>query len=183
MLSDTVGFIADLPHDLVAAFRATLEEVTSADVILHVRDIANPDHAAQAGDVLKVLVELGVNGETVPVIEAWNKIDLLPPGTAASALPAGTVLASVPVSAVSGQGLDALLAEIETALARRTQVFALKLPHAEGAGLGWLYAHAEILERHEPDMEGTLFSVRVQSADREAFFRRFRPFLRGQESV
>src|SRR3546814_6247333 len=78
MLSDTVGFVADLPTELVAAFRATLEEVVDADVILHVRDIANPDHPAQARDVLKVLGELGVTSDKVPVIEVWNKVDLLP---------------------------------------------------------------------------------------------------------
>ena len=77
MLSDTVGFVADLPTTLVAAFRATLEEVTEADIILHVRDVANPDHAAQAVDVLKVLGELGVAADKTPIIEVWNKIDLL----------------------------------------------------------------------------------------------------------
>ncbi len=77
MLSDTVGFVSDLPTDLIAAFRATLEEVLEAHVILHVRDVANPDHAAQATDVLKVLDELGVSAETTPIIEVWNKIDLL----------------------------------------------------------------------------------------------------------
>jgi len=78
MLSDTVGFVADLPTDLVAAFRATLEEVVEASIILHVRDMANPDHAAQGQDVLKVLADLGVTGEKSAIIEVWNKIDLLP---------------------------------------------------------------------------------------------------------
>ncbi len=183
MLSDTVGFIADLPHDLVAAFRATLEEVTSADVILHVRDIANPDHAAQAEDVLTVLADLGVSGDGVPVIEAWNKIDLLPPGQAGGVMPAGKTVATVPVSAVTGQGVETLLAEIETALALKTEEFALKLPHEQSGSLGWLYAHTEILERHEPDMEGTYFLVRVELAHRGGFFRRFRPFLRGREAA
>src|SRR5690606_15439022 len=77
MISDTVGFVSELPTTLVAAFRATLEEVTGADVILHVRDVANPDSAAQARDVLHVLGELGVDEEKTPIIEVWNKIDLL----------------------------------------------------------------------------------------------------------
>lgn len=183
MLSDTVGFIADLPHDLVAAFRATLEEVMSADVILHVRDVANPDHAAQAEDVLTVLGELGLTDSTIPVIEAWNKTDLLPEGQAASVVPAGRTVATVPVSAATGQGLDTLLAEIETALATRSREFSLKLPHAASDALGWLYAHTEILERHEPDMDGTLFRVRVEEAHRDAFFRRFRPYLRSREAA
>lgn len=183
MMSDTVGFIADLPHDLVAAFRATLEEVTSADLILHVRDIANPDHAAQAADVLAVLAELGVAGDAVPVIEAWNKTDLVPEGVAAGIVPAGRTLAHVPVSAQTGEGTSALLAEIEAALAEHSRQFALKLPHADSDALGWLYAHTEILERDEPDMDGTRFLVRVEPAHRAGFFSRFRPYLRGREAA
>ncbi len=183
MLSDTVGFIADLPHDLVAAFRATLEEVIGADVILHVRDIANPDHAAQAEDVLTVLSELGVSGESVPIIEAWNKIDLVPQGSEVGVVPAGKVAATVPVSAATGEGAEALLAAIETALAQRTEEFALKLPHGNSDELGWLYAHTEILERREPDMDGTYFLVRVEPAHRSGFFRRYRAFLRSPEAA
>ncbi len=182
MLSDTVGFIADLPHDLVAAFRATLEEVIGADVILHVRDVANPDHAAQAEDVLTVLSELGMSGDAVPIIEAWNKTDLLPQGTEGGVVPAGKVFASVPVSAVTGEGTDALLAAIETALAARTEEFALKLPHDKSGELGWLYDQTEILERHEADMDGTYFLVRVEPAHRSGFFRRYRAFLRSPET-
>ena len=183
MLSDTVGFIADLPHDLVAAFRATLEEVISADVILHVRDVANPDNSAQAEDVLTVLGELGLNDSTIPVIEAWNKIDLLPEGEAASVMPAGKTMANVPVSAVTGQGLDALLAEIETALSAQSREYALKLPHSASDALGWLYDNTEILERQEPDMDGTLFLVRVEAAHRDGFFRRYRAYLRSPEAA
>ncbi len=109
MLSDTVGFVADLPTDLVAAFRATLEEVLDADIILHVRDVANADHLAQALDVLKVLGDLGVSTETTPIIEVWNKIDLLPAtddpdGLLNTATPTGKVSAVVPVSAKTGRG-------------------------------------------------------------------------------
>ena len=181
MLSDTVGFIADLPTDLVAAFRATLEEVTGADVILHVRDVSNPDHAAQAEDVLEVLSDLGVSGDSTMVIEAWNKTDLLPEGLAASVVPAGKVQAAVPVSAVTGEGLDRLLAEIEAALAQQSREFVIKLPHEKSDELGWLYNHTEILERGDADEDGTRFVLRVEEAHREGFFRRFRPYLRGRD--
>src|SRR5690606_34870152 len=115
ILSDTVGFISDLPTDLIAAFRGTLEEVTQAEVSLHVRDVSNPDHPAQAADVLSVLADLGVTGETTPIIEVWNKIDNLPaqPDGLSGITPAGKVAATVPVSAVTGQGLDDLLAAVE----------------------------------------------------------------------
>ncbi len=183
MMSDTVGFIADLPTDLVAAFRATLEEVISADIVLHVRDISNPDHAAQAEDVLLVLADLGVSGDTTPIIEAWNKTDLLPEGLAASVVPAGKTFAAVPVSAATGEGLNALLGEIERALSEQSREFALKLPHDRSDALGWLYANTEVLCRAEPDMDGTQFTVRVEAAHREGFFRRFRPFLTGRDAA
>src|SRR3569623_3531940 len=105
MLSDTVGFGADLPTTLGAAFRATLEEVTEADIILHVRDVANPDTAPQARDVLKVLGDLGVSAEETPIIEVWNKLDLIGPDEGArrevlqNVTSAGTVAATIPVSA------------------------------------------------------------------------------------
>ena len=177
MLSDTVGFVADLPTELVAAFRATLEEVVDADVVLHVRDIANPDHAAQAQDVLKVLAELGVTAEKVPVIEVWNKVDLLPrdvdgkPLVEANAV--GKVLATVPVSAQTGEGLEALKLAIETALATRSRTYRVRIDHAQGADLGWLYNHAEIITREEPDEEGQTFEVRVDPRFTHAFTDRF----------
>jgi GTP-binding protein HflX len=173
MLSDTVGFVADLPTDLVAAFRATLEEVVEADVILHVRDVANPDHIAQAGDVLKVLMELGVSPDKVPVIEAWNKIDLMPEGSLAAIAPASKVAATVPVSAVTGQGLDRLRDAIETALAQRSRSYRVHVPHTAGADVGWLYAHAEIVGHDEPDQEGTTYQVRVDPRHAAAFTERF----------
>src|SRR5690606_6922976 len=137
MLSDTVGFVADLPHDLVAAFRATLEEVLDADIILHVRDIANPDHAAQAQDVLTVLEELGVSSEATPIIEVWNKIDLLeePALALAAAAPAGKVLATMPVSAHTGQGLDALKLAIEKTLGEQSRTYHVHVPHSAGSDI------------------------------------------------
>ena len=186
MLSDTVGFVADLPTDLVAAFRATLEEVVDADVILHVRDIANSDHAAQAADVLTVLGELGVSAEKVPVIEVWNKIDLLPRGAdgslsaLAGASPAGKVAATVPASAKTGEGLDALRAAIEMALGAQSRTYRVRIDHSAGADVGWLYGHAEIIGRDDADDEGQVFEVRVEPRHKQAFTQRFGGRIAGQ---
>lgn len=175
MLSDTVGFVADLPHDLVAAFRATLEEVVDADIILHVRDIANPDHAAQAQDVLTVLDELGVSADTTPIIEVWNKVDLLDePGLSlASAAAAGKVLASVPMSAHTGQGINELLLLVEKTLGEQARTYHVHVPHSAGADIGWLHSHAEILSRDVPTELGSDFVVRVDPKHRAAFLERF----------
>ena len=180
MLSDTVGFVADLPTTLVAAFRATLEEVTEADVILHVRDVANPDHAAQAIDVLKVLGELGVSAEKTPIIEVWNKVDLV--GTdevsrreALQTVAAfGSVAGTIPVSAHTGEGIDALLALIETTLASKSRTYRVHVSHSSGgADVGWLYGHAEIIGKGEPDEEGQDYEVRVDPRHMANFADRF----------
>ncbi|SMQ64730.1 GTP-binding protein HflX [Devosia lucknowensis] len=175
MLSDTVGFVADLPHDLVAAFRATLEEVVDADIILHVRDIANPDHSAQAQDVLTVLDELGVASESTPIIEVWNKIDLLDePGVAlASATPAGKVLATMPVSAHTGEGIKDLLELVERSLGEQARTYHVHVPHSAGADIGWLHNHAEVITREVPTEKGSDFVVRVDPRHRAAFLERF----------
>lgn len=177
MLSDTVGFVADLPTELVAAFRATLEEVIDADVILHIRDIANPDHAAQAQDVLKVLGDLGVTADQVPIIEVWNKVDLLPldeeGNRVLEASAVGKVFATVAVSAQSGEGVEALKLQIEKALASRSRTFRVRIPHTAGADVGWLYGHAEIINREEPDEEGQTYEVRVEPRHAHAFAERF----------
>ncbi|HHY49231.1 MAG TPA: GTPase HflX [Alphaproteobacteria bacterium] len=179
MLSDTVGFVSDLPTELVAAFRATLEEVVEADVILHVRDISNPDHPAQAKDVLAVLADLGVEPEQVPIIEVWNKIDLLARDgtgaapTLATAAPAGKVAAVVQVSARTGEGLDKLRDAIEAALAAGSRTFRVHVPHEAGADVGWLYGHAEIIGREEPDELGQVYEVRIDPRHKAAFTSRF----------
>jgi GTP-binding protein HflX len=189
MLTDTVGFVADLPTDLVAAFRATLEEVVDANVILHVRDVANPDHGAQAQDVLKVLASLGVLPEKVPFIEAWNKIDALPPvdgedgpqSQLAGIAPAGTVAATVPISAKTGQGIDALLAAVESALAQQSRTYTVLVPHSIGADIGWLYANAEIIETLEPTESGSTYVVRVNPAKNASFLERFNGRIRSDD--
>jgi GTP-binding protein HflX len=188
MISDTVGFVADLPTDLVAAFRATLEEVLEADVILHARDIANPDHLAQAQDVLKVLGELGVSPETTAIIEVWNKVDLLGQGdlplddALLGIAPAGKVASVVPVSAVTGQGLDDLKLAIETALGQSSRTYHVHVPHTAGADIGWLHSHAEIISRDEPNETGFGFMVRVEPRHRAEFVERFNGRIENPEA-
>jgi GTP-binding protein HflX len=152
IVSDTVGFISDLPTMLVAAFRATLEEVIEADIILHVRDISHEDSTAQSQDVVTILGELGIDaGKDRRLIEVWNKIDRLSPDARISALnqaerrprDARPVL----VSAQTGEGLDTLTAAIEGRLAEARLVIDLMLDPADGSGLSWLYRHTEVLER------------------------------------
>ena len=152
ILSDTVGFISDLPTQLVAAFRATLEEVLSADLILHVRDVANPDHLAQAADVEAVLDALGIDAaaRAERLLEVWNKIDRLVPDTLAALSSEAARRGDVRlVSAATGAGIDALLATIERRLLARHEPIEVELPVEAGAELAWLYARGEVLERHD----------------------------------
>ncbi|MBU1335206.1 MAG: GTPase HflX [Alphaproteobacteria bacterium] len=173
VLSDTVGFVADLPTDLVAAFRATLEEVLDADVILHARDVANPDHPAQAMDVLKVLGELGVSAETTPIIEVWNKVDLVNEADLVGIVPASKVAGVVAASAKTGQGLDALKLAIEKALGEKSRTYHVHVPHTAGSDVGWLHSHSEIVSRDEPTEEGSGFTVRVEPRHKAEFLERF----------
>ncbi len=176
ILSDTVGFIADLPTDLVAAFRATLEEVSLADIVLHVRDIANPEHEQQAKVVLQVVADLGVNPHTTPIIEVWNKVDLVAEtgDTQKTIKPVGEVKASVAVSAKTGQGTKELLETIERTLAEGSRVFQLQIPHERGEDIGWIYRHGEVLSQSQPDEAGTRFKVRVNPGQRTRFAQRFK---------
>jgi GTP-binding protein HflX len=170
ILSDTVGFISELPTELVAAFRATLEEVAEADVILHVRDIAHPDSAAQRVDVLAVLEGMVADGLlddgwAARTIEVLNKADLLG-GVAAVADRNGAVA----VSAVTGEGLDGLRAAIDARIARGMEVADYAIPHADGARLAWLYEHGEVLARDDAE-DGVHVRVRLLPADRTRFER------------
>ena len=162
ILSDTVGFISDLPTQLVAAFRATLEEVTAADVIVHVRDIANPDSAAQKVQVLEVLedlglVEAGSGGHMlVPVVEVWNKWDLLqsfeiPDLAAEQARRKDDRI--VCLSALTGEGCDRLLKVLGDMLTERAELHSFVLPASDGQRIAWLHAHGEVL-RDEDAGEG-----------------------------
>jgi GTP-binding protein HflX len=152
ILSDTVGFISDLPTHLVAAFRATLEEVLEADLIVHVRDIAHPDSEAQAADVMAVLADLGVDPVrgTARMIEALNKIDLLDhEARQRIATLAARHQDTVSLSAVTGDGCDALTARIDALLSEEHRAVTIDLPLSDGAGIAWLYRHGEVLERHD----------------------------------
>ena len=164
ILSDTVGFISDLPTQLVAAFRATLEEVVEADLILHVRDIADPDTAAQKHDVDLVLDEL--DAHLTPRLELWNKIDLL------DAPPA--VNSGVPVSAATGQGVEDLLEAVDAELSRSRRICDFVLPPADGAAIAWLYRHGDVQGREDGD-DGVVLTVALDPADRARFERRFQP--------
>ncbi|MFM7404794.1 MAG: GTPase HflX [Erythrobacter sp.] len=154
ILSDTVGFISDLPTQLVAAFRATLEEVTAADVICHVRDMANPSNVAQKKQVLEVLADLGVvDAETgtsgIPIIEVWNKCDLLDATSLAELREAAAGQGTAIVSAVTGEGLDLLEAELARLLTGGAREVSFVLPVSDGRRIAWLHAHGEVLAEED----------------------------------
>jgi GTP-binding protein HflX len=175
ILSDTVGFISDLPTHLVAAFRATLEEVLEADVIVHVRDVAHPDSAAQRDDVHGVLTDLGL-GEVVErgLVEALNKIDLLDAeGRAAVVNEAGRDQASVPISAVTGAGCEALLQLLDARLLDGIRAIPVEVSLSDGAGIAWLYRHGEVLERRD-DEATAYFMVNLRPEDALRFAARGR---------
>jgi GTP-binding protein HflX len=166
ILSDTVGFISDLPTHLVAAFRATLEEVTEADIVVHVRDAHHPDSAAQRADVLAVLSDLGL-GSLVEegLIEVLNKIDLLDP-EACAALVNQTQRNDevVALSAVTGEGCDGLLRLISGRLDSTARSVRVDVPLSDGKTLAWIYARGEVLGRRD-DGEAAHLSVRLSDAD------------------
>jgi GTP-binding protein HflX len=171
ILSDTVGFISDLPTMLVAAFRATLEEVIEADVILHVRDASHEDSAAQSHDVGKVLAELGIESGDPRLIEVWNKIDRLNPDQRLQVFNLAERQQNrgypLPVSALTGEGIEHLLAAIEQRLGEKRQTLQLSIDPSDGAGLSWLYRHSEVLSR-ELNEDGRLaLSVRADSKNAE----------------
>jgi len=166
ILSDTVGFVSDLPHELVAAFRATLEEVLEADVIVHVRDIAHPETEAQKRDVADVLGQLGIDEESErPVIEALNKIDLLIEEDAAALVnECRRTGDQVAISAVTGEGAHTLLDRIEGELARQRKALDVTVPLEDGETIAWLYRRGEVLDRHDGETEAR-FSVLLDQAD------------------
>jgi GTP-binding protein HflX len=171
ILSDTVGFVSELPTQLVAAFKATLEEVVSADLLIHVRDVAHPDTEAQKDDVEQVLADIGV-AEGTPRFEAWNKIDLLD-GEAREDLLAEAVRRDdvMPVSAVTGEGVDALIQAVAARLTEGHRRYTLHLDPADGAGAAWLHQHGEVLEQGM-DGERAVYEVRMAPRDYERFFTR-----------
>jgi GTP-binding protein HflX len=177
MLSDTVGFISNLPTQLVAAFRATLEEVLQADLILHVRDIAHEDAQAQQRDVDAVLHQLGIDPEASDrILEVWNKIDLF---GAEERENLRNIAARRPperpcflVSAETGQGIDALLAAIERHLAASRTTLDLSIDASDGAGISWLHRNAEVLDKKLHDGRFDM-TVRVDETKRDIVVSRF----------
>lgn len=171
ILSDTVGFVSDLPTQLVAAFKATLEEVVSADLLIHVRDIAHPDSEAQRADVEAVLTEIGVDPET-PRFEAWNKIDLIEGERREDVLVEAARRPNiVAVSAMSGEGIDDLVEQVAAALTSGHRRYWITLDVADGAGAAWLHSHGEVLDQVIEGDQAT-YEVRLSEPDYERFNRR-----------
>jgi GTP-binding protein HflX len=175
ILSDTVGFIAQLPTSLIAAFRATLEEVRTADLVIHVRDIAHGESEAQRGDVLAVLKDLGLGPlvEEGRLLELWNKIDLLPDEEASRMRAVAARAPEVVLgSALTGEGLDGLLAELDRRFAATARVVELDLDPGDGAGLAWLYRHGSVLSRSDRD-DRTRLKVALEPAEYARMCERF----------
>ncbi len=181
ILSDTVGFVSDLPTELVAAFRATLEEVTTADLIVHVRDIVHPDSEAQYDDVRAILESLGVNGpedgegeegaQAVPQIEIWNKIDTAGAERRAAIEEMAARRSDVAViSAVTGEGVEAARTLMASQLTARHRVERLFLRFDQGEAMAWLHARGEVLS-DVAEGEGHVLTVRLDPADRARFER------------
>ncbi|HET7575148.1 MAG TPA: GTPase HflX [Sphingomicrobium sp.] len=162
ILSDTVGFVSDLPTELIAAFRATLEEVASADLLVHVRDMSHPDREAQREDVDDVLQSLGLADEGAPPrLEAWNKVDILPEEERARLLEeARRRQHVVPISALTGEGLDELRQCMAECLRSGQQVHEIRLPAGEGGKIAWLHSRGEVLEQ-QLDHDEMMLSVRL----------------------
>ncbi|MDB5440258.1 MAG: hflX [Caulobacteraceae bacterium] len=171
MLTDTVGFISDLPHELVESFRATLEEVQEADIILHVRDIAGPESDAERTDVETVLKELDI-GEDQTLIEVWNKADLLPIEAREQVEGEAARTEAALVSAVTGEGCEALLRRIAT-LIDDTPPMTIHIEAQEGEALAWLYRHARISDRQEDESGGCDLTVRLEPGALGRFERLF----------
>lgn len=165
ILSDTVGFVSDLPTQLVAAFRATLEEVTAADLIIHVRDIAHPDSDAQRADVLAVLAEIGIGpeseeGQGAQIIEAWNKLDALDAeGHDRVLAEAARTPDVIPVSALTGEGIAALQREVADRLLAGAMTHAVTIPAGDGETIAWLHQHGEVLDQ---TLDGERINVDVR---------------------
>ncbi|CAN7603185.1 GTPase HflX [Mesorhizobium amorphae] len=178
ILSDTVGFISDLPTHLVAAFRATLEEVVEADLVIHLRDISDPDTAAQAEDVERILADLGVDaGDAKRVVEVWNKIDLLDEGNRARLLADGNDGRKAPpiaISAVTGEGLDALKALIETRMAGELEELTVTIEPAQFGLVDWLYRNGDVVSRTDNEDGSATISLKATHSARQEIESRLR---------
>lgn len=183
ILSDTVGFISNLPTHLVAAFRATLEEVVAADLIIHVRDIADPDTQAQAKDVEAILRSLDLDPQDRDrIIEVWNKVDLLDPDHLAAiqnlltAEPAGP--RRMAISAVTGQGIDELLQAIELRVEGVSETLKVRVPLAAMTVLDWIYRHGTVIERKDRKDGSVDLKVRLSHAANSELAKRLKNSVR-----
>jgi len=178
ILSDTVGFISDLPTHLIAAFRATLEEVVEADLVIHLRDISDPDTAAQAEDVERILADLGVDaGDTKRAIEVWNKIDRLDEGNRNRLLEdsaSGSKGPPIAVSAVTGEGIDALKAIIETRMAGELEDLTVTIEPAQFGLVDWVYRNGDVVSRTDNDDGSVTISLKATQSAREEIESRLR---------
>jgi GTPase len=176
ILSDTVGFISDLPTHLIAAFRATLEEVVEADLVLHLRDISDPDTAAQADDVERILADLGVDASDAKrVIEVWNKVDLLDEANRARLIAEGSDPAKGPpiaISAITGEGIPALVEIIETRLAGALEQATFHVPPQQFGLVDWLYRNGDVVRRVDNEDGSVTLSMRVTDAAQHEIERR-----------
>ena len=178
ILSDTVGFISDLPTTLVAAFRATLEDVIEADILLHVRDISHVETEAESADVRNVLRQLGIDpDDRTRLVEVWNKADLLDPGErerlVAVAARGDAADRAFIVSAASGEGTESLLLAIEERIARNRNTFQVVLGPADGAGPNWLHEEGEIIARGADEDGNVRFTVRIAPEKESRLVKRF----------
>jgi GTP-binding protein HflX len=169
ILSDTVGFISDLPTQLVAAFRATLEEVIAADVICHVRDMANEAAGPQKAQVLAILEDLGVASEdgasSIPILEVWNKWDALSAERRTELEPLAGADDVIAISALTGEGVEALLAKLGDMLTGGAKLLELVIPASDGRRLAWLHQHGEVLEESEAGEHERRVRVRLNAKE------------------
>ncbi|MGA0531614.1 GTPase HflX [Hansschlegelia sp. KR7-227] len=187
ILSDTVGFISELPTQLIAAFRATLEEVIAADVILHVRDVSHGDSDAQAADVASVLRDLGVDPEVDPrVLEVWNKVDRLAAderaSLAATAVRRAADRRPLLVSALTGEGEDELLAAVERRLSTGRETLIVTVDSSDGSGENWLFEHCDVMDRTVDEDGAVRLTIRVEPDRVDGLRRRF-PNVAGPTAV
>jgi GTP-binding protein HflX len=166
ILSDTVGFVSDLPTELVAAFRATLEEVLAADLILHVRDMAHPDSDAQRADVQSVLASLGLDeGSGPPQVEIWNKIDALDDEAREALLAEAERRGdAIPVSALTGEGIEQLTSRVSEKLRASDDTREIALSASDGERLAWLHKRGQVVDQKH-DGETTVLQVRLSNVD------------------
>jgi GTP-binding protein HflX len=168
ILSDTVGFISDLPTHLIAAFRATLEEVVEADLVIHLRDISDPDTSAQAEDVERILADLGVDaGDTKRVIEVWNKIDRLDDGNRARLLADGKNAPPIAISAATGEGIDVLKAIIEARVSGDLETLTVTLKPDQLGLVDWLYRNGDVVSRTDNEDGSLTVSLKATQSARE----------------